>query len=446
MRKTAPKLAALLLAGLWAPSLGRAQLTLNVVDSMGEQPAPGVYDLGRIYAGETATALLRLRNPSAAPVTVTLLSVAGVGFSLSGPALPTGLAPGDSLDFTVTFRSTDLGTYSAVLRATGIAILLTATVAPSLTYSVANNGGMLPLDTLDFGSIVRGASAVRRILIQNATPLNLNVPAIGVKGNAFSLTGPPPAGVLLAPQQGTEFSVTFAPPSAGAYTGTLTLGDRNYAIAGLATDPPLPKPIASLSLAQAVSLQQGTLVIRFESPSQSSGSGTATLDFQGPPDPSIAFASGGRSATFPIAPGDQQVLLPFQTGTTAGLLTFTVQMGGFTTRQSLEILAAAPGVTSVQGVRAAGSLQVSITGFDNTRSLSTLAFTFLDAAGNPLAPGAIGSNVAAAFSSYFNASSLGGVFLLNATFPVTGDALQVAACEVGLTNSAGTAKAKRIVF
>jgi hypothetical protein len=97
-------------------------------------------------------------------------------------------------------------------------------------------------------------------------------------------------------------------------------------------------------------------------------------------------------------------------------------------------------------VRSAGTLAVSITGFDNTRSLGALSFTFYDAVGNPIAPGAIGTDATADFAHYFAGSGLGGVFLLRAEFPVTGDPNMVASCEASLTNSAGTSKTQRTSF
>jgi hypothetical protein len=41
---------------------------------------------------------------------------------------------------------------------------------------------------------------------------------------------------------------------------------------------------------------------------------------------------------------------------------------------------------------------------------------------------------------------VGGAFLLNAVFPVTGDTSRIASLDVTLTNSAGTTKAPGIAF
>jgi hypothetical protein len=434
-----------LLALLLAPA-AHAQFDLFVVEGTTERAAPASYDFGSLYAGESATAHFRLRNTSGAPATLSVLVVAGVGFTLTAPALPAGVAPQGALDLSVAFQAADTGGYSAALRADGIAILLTAAVAPRLTYSLVPVSGTAFPGPLDFGSVVRGSAAQRRIAIRNDTPLVLTIPAISVQGSGFALLATAPSGQALEPRQGSDFTIVFAPGTTGPRQGLLTLGDRSYPLLGTGIDPPLPKPAVSLDLKQAASAQQGVLTVRFDAPAQAGGNGTATLDFRGPADSAIAFAAGGRSVTFPIAPGDVKAVLPFQTGTTAGVLTFTAQIGGMSDQQSVTIAPAAPGISATQAVRTGGGLAISIAGFDNTRSLGALSFTFYDGAGNPIPPGAIRADAAADFSRYFAGSDLGGVFLLRAVFPVTGDAGGVASCEATLANSAGTVKTPRTSF
>jgi hypothetical protein len=97
-------------------------------------------------------------------------------------------------------------------------------------------------------------------------------------------------------------------------------------------------------------------------------------------------------------------------------------------------------------VRSAAGLEIRVTGFDNTRSLGSLTFTFYDAAGKPIPPGAIRADAAKDFASYFASSGLGGVFQLRAVFPVNGDASGVVSCEATLSNSAGTTTTQRTFF
>ena len=438
--------ACLLLALVLAPA-AHAQFDLFLVVGGVEQAAPAVYSFGSLYAGESGAAHFRLRNTSGAVATVDVLAVAGAGFTLTSPPIPVGLGPGDAMDLSVVFSAAAAGGYSAALRSDGIAILLTATVAPRLTYSVDPPSVAAFPGPLDFGSVVRSAAAQRRITMQNQTTLVLTVPAISVQGTDFALLGTSPSGQALQSGQGAAITIVFTPDSDGALQGTLTLGDRSYPLLGTGTDPPLPKPsFSALDLAQVASDQQPSLIVHFDAPARASGTGTATLDFRGPADPSIAFAAGGRSVTFPIAPGDIRAVLPFQTGTTAGVLAFTAQIGGSTAQQSVTIAAAPPGISTSQAVRSASSLSVSVAGFDNTRTLGVLSFTFYDADGTPVAPGAIVTDATAVFAPYFAASSLGGVFLLHAVFPVTGDAALVVSCEAALTNSAGSTRTQRTSF
>ncbi|MCX6630261.1 MAG: choice-of-anchor D domain-containing protein [Candidatus Solibacter sp.] len=445
MRSCRPTAACLLLALLLAPAAS-AQFDLFLVEGTAQRAAPPLYDFGSLYANESASAHFRVRNTSNAAATLNVLAVAGVGFTLVSPALPIGLAPQGAVDLSVVFRATDAGTYSASLNSEGIAILLAATVAPRLTYRVGTGAGTALTGAVDFGGVVRGSAGLRRITIQNDTPLLLLIPAVSVQGADFALLAPAPSGQVLEPHQGGEFTIAFTPRIAGVRQGSLVIGDRSYPLLGTGVDPPLPKPVVSLDLRQAASAQQGAVIIRFDAPAQTSGTGSVTLDFRGAADAAIAFASGGRGATFPIAPGDLQAVLPFQTGTTAGVLTFTAQIGGSIDQQSVTIAAASPGIATAQGVRSASALEIRITGFDNTRSLGALSFLFYDAAGNAIAPGAIRTDATADFARYFAASDLGGVFFLRAVFPVTGDAALVASCEVTLTNSAGSAKTQRTSF
>jgi len=216
------------------------------------------------------------------------------------------------------------------------------------------------------------------------------------------MTSSPPSGRNIQPGQGGEFTLAFTPVTPGIRQGSLTLGDRDYPIAGTCIDPTPPLPVISIDLPQAASAQQGTLTVRFEAPAHIAGTGTATISFTGPFDSAIAFASGGRQVTFAFGPGDRQASFPFQTGTTAGELTFTVAIdGGGTDRQTTPIPAAAPAITGMQTVRSGGVLELRITGFDNTRSLGALAFTFYDAAGNIIAPGVIRADASTEFARYF---------------------------------------------
>jgi hypothetical protein len=424
-----------------APAM--AQFELQVVEPAGARRAPALYDLGSLYSNETTAARFRLVNTGSSAAAVSSIAVGGAGFSSTIPTLPVTLQPQGAVEFTVAFRAPDAGRYSAIVRAEDLSILVIATVEPRLTWRVED----APLGTIvDFGAALRGSSARRRFTAINETGSILVVPPISIHGDDYVLAGPLASGITLRPHESVSFAVDFLPAGPGSRSGTLVLGDRSYGLTGTAIEPPLPKPLVSIQLPQALSAQQGTLVIAFDGPAATSGTGIATLAFQGPADPAVAFEDGSRAVTFPIAPGDERALIRFQTGTTAGTLRFTARISDASDQANIQIINAAPSITGVQGTKNANGLEIRITGFDNTRTAGPLAFTFYDTAGKEIAPGAIRVDGSAEFARYFAGSDMGGAFTLRALFPVGGDASQIASFDTSITSSAGATKSVRLAI
>ena len=449
----------LLALALAAPAW--CQFGLYLVNGSLEQPVPRTYDFGSVEPGSSATVPFRIRNVSTATATLDFLTVGGSGFSLgSQPPLPQSLAPQGAVDFTVVFQSAGTGSYSASLDSSSISVLLTANVPVELTCLLSTDEGVQPLAAapVDFGAVSLGATATRHVTMLNQTSVALTAPGPLVTGPGFALSGPSPGGTPVAPTGSVAFDIQFDPTAAGAATGAVSIGARTYALTGTGVVAPLPNPRISLVPPPPGSAQQGAVAVNLDAPSLTAGSGTVTLTFlPAPPlpgatvDAGIAFASGGQSATFTVSPGDTQghfgagVTAPFQTGTTAGAVTLTAQLGGNTDEQSIIVLPAPVGVTAVQGVRSPGTIEVDLTGFDNTRTAGPLAFTFFDAAGKAMGTGAILADGTASFAAYFQ-NAAGGAFALQAVFPVVGDTTQIAAFEAAVTNSAGAATTARVNF
>jgi hypothetical protein len=82
-------------------------------------------------------------------------------------------------------------------------------------------------------------------------------------------------------------------------------------------------------------------------------------------------------------------------------------------------------------------LEVEITGFDNTRTVDALVFSFFSPAGVMVQPGFLRVGAAGDFQKHFAGSAAGGSFTLKAVFPVAGIIAEIASAEVSLTNAAG---------
>lgn len=450
-----------LVAAAFALPAAYGQFELRAVVGGVEQPVGGVFEMGATYPGETLTAAFRLRNASAtAEATVAHLDVAGDGFELAAPPRPITLQPRAAVDFTVRFKSTRTGAYSAPLVCDGISVFLVASVAPWLTYRVDSDAGFLPLSgAVDFGDVQSGKAGVRNFSVQNQMGVPLMIPALNVSGPGFLLTGRSPSGLVLQPSETTAFEVTFRAEygvAAGVRAGSLLIGDRTYELRAAVVAPPPAKLRMSIDLPEPGSARQGMVMLTGEEALPYAIEGTLAVAFEasaaGAVDPAICFSNGDRTTRFTIAPGTTEARFSgqagavFQTGSTAGTLTFSATGGVSVEPRPVIIAPAAVGVTAARATRTWGGIEVVITGFDNTRTAGPMRFTLFDAAGNAVAPGSISVDASAAFASYFNTPSAGGAFNLKAVFPVTGDASKIAAFEAAIVNASGAAVTPRTSF
>jgi hypothetical protein len=405
-----------------------AQFQLLLVRGGMEVQVAPVFDFGSVTSGDSAAVQFRVRNVSSAPATLGALTLSGAGFSIpSAPVLPRAFDTQASLDFSVAFQADASGSYRANLSLPGNAVTLTATVVPGLLYRAAS--------PIDFGPVPVGAGGVVHVAVENHSGLTLPFPGLVIGGAAFSLANVPASGTSVLPQQSTGFDVRFVPPAAGSYSGSLSAGGRAFLLLGTSFVAPPPTPTLSVDPPQSAGDLQPTLRITFGSVAVAA-TGTATLDFHGPDDPTIAFAGGGRTISFQIPAGQPPpVTAPFQIGTTSGTLIVTVTIGGVTTTQSLAIAPAAVVLNQVQASRSGSGFTIDLTGYDNTRTAGVLEFNFYDPAGKLIPPSPI--QASADFAGFFQTSSLGGQFRLQAVFPVNGDPSQIAAFEAKVTNAMG---------
>jgi hypothetical protein len=198
------------------------------------------------------------------------------------------------------------------------------------------------------------------------------------------------------------------------------------------------------------SQQQASATVQLAAASPLNLTGTISLAFAPSvdhitSDPAIVFlANNGTQLPISIATGAQSATyngksaINFQTGTTAGTITFTVNFPdtpAFT--QSYTIAPAIVQITSATAVNANPNIVVNIAGYDNTYSASNLNFTFYDTTGKAYPP--IAYNAAGAFQNLFfsNTNTTGGAFTLQATFPVTGNVAGIGSVAVSISNSVG---------
>ncbi len=441
------------------PLTAFGQLQLSIFDGTAEKAVGGTADLGSIQAGDSKEIRFHAANTTNAPISLDHIRVSGSGFTLSGPDLPFVVAVSKYVEFRVKFSATTVASYSAFLNVNDTQVLLRMSVIAGPTVSLVDDQVEALLTagaTIDFGRVQKGHSAARQFRIANGNSTPLTLASCSVSGTGFSADGLAcPAS--LNPGEAITATITFAPATPTAQTGAVTIDNRTFLLSGIGFVPPLPPPSIGFDSMLTSGIQK-KLAIRFASAAESSDTGTVTLDFQAAStafgdDPAIRFtASGARALSFKVNEGDSTATFPagvdttFQTGTTAGTITFHVKIGDNTTDFAFPIAQSGISIDSASGVRRAGALDISVIGFDNTRSAGRMSFTFYDAAGRMIQPGAVRTDWTDAFTSYFRGSKVGGSFVLRATFPVTGDASLIGGVEVEVTNAVSTTRTTRLTF
>jgi hypothetical protein len=166
-----------------------------------------------------------------------------------------------------------------------------------------------------------------------------------------------------------------------------------------------------------------------------------------PDDLAVAFiANSSRLLPVSVREGSTEVVQMFQTGTTAGNLTVRFEIDGKVYEVPAAIAPSPIVISEARAIRSTSGIELRITGFDNTRSAGSLAFAFYDRSNLLVGGGPVRSDAAPIFAQYFRSSTLGGLFALQALFPVAGNPADIDRVEVQMFNSAGSPPPAKISF
>ena len=455
------------------------QLVLSYQSAAGEtllQPSSTPLNFGNVSTSSTSSVTFQLSNQSTVPITTPSIAVppptiySSSAFSLDVSQLPGTLAAGAAATFTVTFAPGQVGldTTSLIVGANsypiqGEGIIVSSIDALQIYYVDSTGVRTLPqaATPISFGQQVagNGTSNVLTFTITNPdTSFNaVTVASITTSGAGFTMSavnGATSFPTDVAPGATLSFSITFTGTTAGTYSGGLQIGNRSFLLSAVSINSPLPGFSLSVNPSPLSSQQQATVAVQFSAASTLNLVGTISLAFTPSvsgvsDDPAIMFlADSSRQLTLTVASGTQmatyngQSALTFQTGTTAGTITFTVAFPNTPAyTQSFTIAPAAVQITSATAVSSSPNLIVTVAGYDNTYSAGQVNFTFYDKSGSTISP--VSVNAASNFQSLFfgSTNTTGGAFSLQATFPVTGDITKVGSVAITLSNSVGQASA-----
>ncbi len=181
---------------------------------------PGSVGFGNVQVGTSQSQSNTLSNTGGTSLTVTQAAVTGTGFSITGLTLPLTLSPAVSKAFSVVFAPQSAGSASGTLVFTNsdsstlsIPLSGTAVVAGSVTDNPTS---------FSFGSVQIGTQQSQTETLKNTGGEDLTISQASVSGAGYSSTGLT-LPLTLAPNQSTTFGVVFAPTTAGASNGKLSI-------------------------------------------------------------------------------------------------------------------------------------------------------------------------------------------------------------------------------
>ncbi len=201
--------------------------------------APSTLTFGNVEIGQTsASQQFKITNTGQAPLSVTSVVSGNAAFTLVRPTGYTGaftLQPGQSTPmFTVTFKPTQAMTYSSSIQITSDdpdnpvvsqpVLVGTGVVLPSLT--VLETSGTPNDNSIDFGKVKIGQTAVQTFTIRNDGTGPLTVSAWSSNNTAFTLQPANGSGgaddIQLAPGDSLTVTITFTPFAAN-HSGQITI-------------------------------------------------------------------------------------------------------------------------------------------------------------------------------------------------------------------------------
>jgi Abnormal spindle-like microcephaly-assoc'd, ASPM-SPD-2-Hydin len=187
-------------------------------------------NFGAVPVGSSKTMADTLTNSTSSAVTISAIQGVTSGFKVTGISVPLVLAAAQSVSFSVEFQPSGAGdpaTTISFLGSNGQAYASLSAAADAVTL-----GKLSPTPaTISFGNVKVGASQTSTVTLANGGGSDLVVSQATMSGAGFTLSN---LSMPLTVSAGSSSSVkvTFAPPAAGNFTGSVTFSTASDQVTG----------------------------------------------------------------------------------------------------------------------------------------------------------------------------------------------------------------------
>jgi Abnormal spindle-like microcephaly-assoc'd, ASPM-SPD-2-Hydin/CARDB len=321
--------------------------TTPTVTGVAVEISPSSVTFGNVTVGQSATQTVTLTNNGTEMLTISGISVAGTGFTASGPHLPLSLSPGQSASISAAFKPTagdaDTGKITITSNAVGSPSLVdlsgAGTTAATLTATP---------NSIAFGSVAVGSAATQTIHLANIGGESVTISKMAFSGTGVSVSGLT-VPMKLAAGQTANLTVTYKPVDAGTLTGSLSItsnaSDPTMVI-GLNATATLSKLAATLT-ATPNSIAFGSVAVGSEATQtihlENTGNEAATIS-------KMTISGSGVSVSGMTAP------MTLAAGQTANLTVTYKPASAGTLTASLSITSNATDPSVVVGINASATL------------------------------------------------------------------------------------------
>jgi hypothetical protein len=364
-------------------------------------------------------------------------------------------------------------TFTATGLPPGLTLAPTGTLSGTPTAAGSYTVAVTATDSTGLTATASFKVTVTAKLVVTATTISNAVVGVAISPVQLAATGgtPPyqwqsatlPPGLSLAPN-GT---LSGTPAAAGTFSSTVYAVDNNGALASGSLQvtvglPVTPAVTISGLPASTAPATQPSVGLSLANPFPATVTATLTLTFaptSGADDPSIQFATGGRTAQIVIPAGDTVGLttVGVQTGTVAGTITITAQLTAGTVNvtptpaptQTTTVTPGAPVITSVTATRTGTGFTVMVTGYASNRDVDSGTYQFAASEGASLLTSQASTTITPLFTAWYGSASsapYGSQFTLTQPFTVTGSPSSVLSVTVTLTNALGTSPAATAIL
>ncbi len=307
-----------------------ANLTGNITTSTQPQISvlPASLDFGNVTIGSKGTANFTVANNGALDLSVSMITVGGTEFSISGIATPKTIKSGQSVPVTVTFAPTAAGAVSGSVTLTS-----NDPSNPTTAVSLTGSGSTTPLGqltaspgTLSFSNVSIGSNSSQTITLKNSGTVPVKVSSLTATGSNFSVSGAS-APFTLAVSQVVTLGVKFAPTVAGIASGSVSIvsdaagSPLTISLSGTASPAPAGRLTANSTTLNFGSVADGS------SASQTitfTNTGNAALQITSVSTSGAGFSASGISSPVTLNPSQTATLSVAFRPTTAGNATGTV--------------------------------------------------------------------------------------------------------------------------